>query len=576
MDPSQASDNAQGGHAPETFPHGVASFDPTADSVVLWARVEPGPDAPTALRWCVAPATDVAPTASGEVGVPDDTNGCVAVVVDGLLPATTYRYWFEAGGERSPMGRTRTLPASGTEPFRIAVVCCADYSQGQFGVYRAAADATVDLVLHVGDYIYESPGRGSARPAEPDKTLATVEDYRARYAQTRADPDLIALHQRHPMVAVWDDHDIADNAWRHGAKAHDDASEGPWEDRLAAATRAWHEWVPSQRPGLGRPSPDGPVRPDDPLAIWRSFPVGDLAELVLLDTRVDGRDEHADHEGSRALDDPERAMLGDAQREWAHERVRDTTRPWSLLVTAVVLNRMQLPVPVGARVNEAMPSGYAVVDGAAICTDEWDGYPAERDRLVAALADRRAAGRASTVVVSGDVHSAWAFEGPLDADGEPVAVEVVAPCVTSTPMGAQLPRGWRKLAGELAERLPEARWFELEHRGFVVLDVDPERVRADWYTVDIGARRVRPEPAASWVTRLDRPGRFEEVEVHARPDAPDAPAPAPTDAPVAVPRRPAEIAPPGRRRRVPVGPAAAGAVVAAALGVWLWRHPRRH
>ena len=570
MDASPASDHTHGG----PFTHGVASFDPTAASVVLWARVAPGPGAPTSVRWCVAPATDVAPTASGEVAVPDGTDGCVAVVVEGLLPATTYRYWFEAGGSRSPVGRTRTLPASGTETFRIAMVCCADYSQGYFGVYRAVADATVDLVLHVGDYIYESPGRGDARPAEPDKTLATVEDYRTRFAQTRADPDLLALHQRHPVMAVWDDHDIADNAWRHGAKAHDDASEGPWEDRLAASARAWHEWVPSQRPGLARVAADGPVAPDDPLAIWRSFPVGDLAEIVLLDTRIDGRDEHADQEGSPGLDAAERAMLGDDQRRWAHERVRDTSRPWSLVVTAVVLNRMQLPIPVGETVNELMPSGYAIVDDAAICTDEWDGYPAERARLVAALGDRRRAG-AGTVVLSGDVHSAWAFEGPRDDYGEPVAVEFVAPCVTSTPMGAQLPRGWRKLAGELAGELAEARWFELEQRGFVILDVDAERVRADWYTVDIGERHARPEPAASWVTRLDTPGRLEEVQVVGRPDAPEAPAPAPTDAPVHVPGRPADVRPPSRRRRGRAGTIAVTAVAAGMLGVWLWRHPRR-
>ena len=177
----------------------------------------------------MAPATDLAPSATGEVEVPADSDGCVAVTVDGLLPATNYRFWFEAEAALASRA-TSTLPAEGTGGIRMAV-CCADWSQGYFGVYRAVAEADVDLVLHVGDYIYETEGPGQGRLAEPDKTVSSVDDYRARFAQTRSDADLQALHLRHPMVAIWDDHDIADNAWRHGAKAHDDAEHGPWEEQ---------------------------------------------------------------------------------------------------------------------------------------------------------------------------------------------------------------------------------------------------------------------------------------------------------------------------------------------------------
>jgi len=534
----------------DPFTHGVGSFDPTTTSVLLWTRVE-GHDT---VRWSIAPATDVAPVAGGEVVLDPDANGSVAVDVDDLLPGTSYRYWFEAGDRRSPVGRTRTLPDAGVDRVRLAVVCCADYSQGHFGVYRAVADAQVDLVVHVGDYIYESAGRGTVRTAEPDRTVTSLDDYRTRFAQTRSDPDMRALHQRHPMVAIWDDHDIADNAWRHGAKAHDDAQHGLWEERLSHAVQAWHEWLPTRLRD-----------PGDQLAIWRSFPIGDLAELVMLDTRIAGRDEHADHPGSPDIDDPDRSILGAAQRPWAHERVRDTSRPWCLLGSAVVLNRMQLPVPVGERLSDVTPSGYAVVDGQALCTDEWDGYPTERERLVAAMADRGG----GMVVISGDVHSAWAFEGP-NHEGRPVAVEFVAPCVTSTPMGAQLPRGWRKLAGELAETLPEARWFELERHGFVVLDVDRERVRADWFTVDIEDPHARAHPAAAWLNRLDEPGRLHEAsDVPAAPRAP-AGSPAATAPQVAVPDRPAELtggdAAAARRRTARI--VAGGALVTAIAGLW--------
>ena len=521
----------------EPFTHGVASFDPTDSSVLLWTRaVGVG-----RVGWRVVRASDDAAVADGDADVPQSTDGCVTVAVGDLEPETAYRYWFEVDGQRSPVGRTRTLPAAGRDRFRIAVVCCADYSQGHFAVYRAAAESDVDLVLHVGDYIYESAGKGDVRAVEPDGTLVTLDDYRARYAQGRSDPDLRALHERHPMVAVWDDHDIADNAWRDGAKEHDPDEHGPWGDRLAAATRAWHEWLPARLRD-----------PDDPLSIWRSLAVGDLAELVMLDTRIAGRDEHADHEGSLGIGDPDRSLLGDAQRAWAHERVRDTTRPWCVLVTAVVLNRMRLPVPGGGLLSDAAPSGYAIVDGEAMCTDEWDGYPAERDKLVGALAERGA----GAVVVSGDVHSSWAFEGPCTPDGDPVAVEFVAPGVSSTPMAGHLPSKWQALADELAERLPEARWFDLEHHGFLVLDIRADHVRADWFTVDPEDPEARAERAAAWVHRLDHPGRLERVA--ATPGETQQPATGRSEV--------------RRSRRIAGGIAAA--LAGAAAGTWLWQ--RRH
>jgi alkaline phosphatase D len=474
------------------FTHGVASFDPTAASVLLWARALGA----GRVRWRIAPAEGGPLVAEGEADVDPGADHCVTVTVDGLDPDTRYSYWFEAGTTRSPTGRTRTLPAGGRAPFRMAVVCCGDYSRGHFTAYRAAADADVDLVLHVGDYIYETRGKGTVREALPDHEVLSLDDYRTRYAQDRADADLLYLHQRHPVVAIWDDHDIADNAWRHGAKHHDPNEHGPWEDRLAAAARAHQEWLPARL-----------TDPDDLLRVYRSFTVGDLAEVVLMDTRIVGRDVQADDEASVPYDDPGRSLLGDDQRAWAHDRVRDRTRPWCLLVSGVVLNRMELPVERGAKLGELAPSGYAVIGGQAMCTDEWDGYPAEREALVGAIAERGP----GVVTLSGDVHSAWAFEGPCDGDGSPVAVEFVAPCITATPMARQLPPGWRKLLGRVAERLPEARWFELEHHGFLRLTIEASEARAEWHFVDTEDPEARTRHAATWRHHLDRPGRLEEV-----------------------------------------------------------------
>jgi alkaline phosphatase D len=502
------------------FAHGVASFDPTADSVIVWTRA-PGVGR---LAWRVASSPGGEPVAAGDVAVRADRDHCVAVTVDGLDPATGYAYWFEAGPTRSPFGRTRTLPAAGTDPLRLAVVCCGDYSRGHFAAYRAVAEADVDLVVHVGDYIYET-GKGDVRRAEPDHEVVTLADYRTRYAQARGDTDLIALHQRHPMVTIWDDHDIADNAWRGGAKAHDPNEHGSWYDRLDAAVTAHHEWLPARLRD-----------PGDPLVAYRSFALGDLAELVVLDARIIGRDRQADEAPDLPYDDPRRSLLGDGQRAWAHERVRDTTRPWCVLVTSVVLNRMELPVERGAKLADLAPSGYAVIDGEAMCTDEWDGYPAEREALVRAIADRGP----GLVALSGDVHSAWAFEGPCDGEGDPVAVEFTAPCVTATPMARQLPPGWRKLLGRVAERLPEARWFELENHGFVVVELDAERADAHWFCVDTEDPAATALHAASWRHRLDRPGRLDRLDDPGDPLAPRAgtgPDPGPH---VVVPARPAD------------------------------------
>jgi alkaline phosphatase D len=543
------------GEAP--FTHGVASFDPTGDGVLLWTRA-PGAGR---LRWRVATGPGAEPAAQGEVAVPMGSDHCVTVPVDGLAPATSYVYSFEAGPTRSPLGRTRTLPAAGTDPVRLAVVSCGDYSRGHFAAYRAVAEADVDLVLHVGDYIYETVGRDEVRTALPDHDVVTLDDYRARYRQARGDPDLIALHQRHPMVAIWDDHDIADNAWRHGSKHHDPNEHGRWEDRLRAAAIAHQEWVPARLPD-----------PDDLLTVYRSFAVGDLAELVLLDTRIAGRDQHADDHPSLPYDDPDRSMLGDGQRRWAHQLVGDTSRPWCLLVTQVVLNRMALPVEAGARLGDLAPSGYAVIGGQAMCTDEWDGYPAERDALVRAVAARGP----GVVALSGDVHSAWAFEGPC-LGGDPVAVELVVPCVSATPMGQQLPRGWRKLLGMVAERLPEARWFELERHGFLVVEVDEREVRAHWFAVDTEDPAAHAEPVSAWRHRRSQVGRLEPLDgdggaagdvLAVRPHrAGDRPRPQ-----VAVPGRPPEVVEAAarraaRRRRLRRLGAAGGAVMLAAAGV---------
>jgi alkaline phosphatase D len=541
------------------FLHAAASFEPRATSVLLWTRLTGA----TRATWTIArdaALTDVVVTGEATTGAAVDHT--VTVDVDGLEPATTYWYRFEAGGERSPVGRTRTLPApdAATEAFRLGLVSCARYSIAPLGVYRALAEREVDLVLHLGDYIYEDDGTKGPRTHEPPRECVDLDDYRQRLAQYRRDPDLQALHLRHPMTLIVDDHDVADNTWTTGAKGHDPDEHGDFGERAIAALQARQEWVPSRLRD-----------PDDHRSTWRSFAVGDLAEVVLLETRLAGRHRHAGDEGTPGRDDPERSLLGDEQRAWLRDRLTDTTRPWSLVASGVVISEIRLPIPAAAGlVNPLLPNGYQAIDGEIVHDDQWDGYLEERRRFVAAADERGAAG-GRTVVLSADIHSSWAFEAPRRDDGTPVAVEFTFPAVSSKPMGhSRVPGAWRVLDRTI-RRLEHVPWVDVTARGYGILDVTRERVTASWWFVEPTAA----DPAAgaelgaaftsehaAWPPCLER---LEEDDLAPDPVRPGLPA--------ALPPRPADL--PRLRRshrlRQTVSTVVGAAVPAALVGLSGWR-----
>jgi alkaline phosphatase D len=513
------------------FQHAVASFEPRADRVLLWTRLSDGPAAAT---WVIARDPALADVVrEGEATTGPDLDHTITVDIDGLEPATSYWYRFSAGGEDSPVGRTRTLPATGDGPLRLGLAACARYSVAPLGAYRALAEREVDLVLHLGDYIYEDDGHKGVRSHEPPRHCVSLGDYRTRLAQHRRDPDCQALHLRHPMALIVDDHDVADNCWTTGAKAHDDQQDGPFAERALAATRARQEWVPSRLRD-----------PGDPRQTWRSFPVGDLAEVLLLDTRLSGRHRQAGDERDDVpgLDDPERSLLGDEQRAWLAERLADTGRPWAVVATGVVVNDVTLPLPAAAGLLEpVLPNGYAALDGKVLHDDQWDGYPAERERLVRWMQDR-AAGGARTLLLSGDIHSSWAFEGPHDPDtGDAVAVEATFPAVSSKPMGrSRVPGAWRLLDASI-RRLEHVPWVDVTERGYGIVDLRRDEATVSWWFVQATAGDPAAEAvlgAAFRTRRADWPPRFERV-------APEDVPPDPSDRPglpEPLPPRPADLA----------------------------------
>jgi alkaline phosphatase D len=449
------------------FSHGVASFDPLADRVLLWTLLDtPGP-----CRWEVASDVYFGDVVAAGTTDADAETGVVTVDVDGLRPGSELWYRFTAAGATSPMGRTRTLPGDGAERLRVGVTCCARFGQSPFDVYGALAKADVDVVIHLGDYIYEDTKSScEGREPEPAHDCVTLDDYRTRHAQARRDPDLQALHASHPMIVVWDDHDLADNAWRGGAASHDEKAQGPWADRLAAALEAHHDFLPKRL-----------ADPADVSTAWRRLDAGPLVGIVCLETRAH-RDEQAGIDGTADADDPGRTMLGEAQVRWMSEAVSDTSTRWVIVATGTVASELVIEAP--DALDRVLPEKYAIVDGRATNTDQWDGYVAERARLAAALASRDG----GSLVLSGDIHSAWAIEGPLGPDGKPAAVELVCPPAATTPMGQLLPPGAGTLLGPaLVEQLPRVRWVDVDHHGYLVLDVRAERVEASWWWVEPGS-----------------------------------------------------------------------------------------
>ena len=484
----------------QVFAHGVASGDPSADGVVLWTRLTAaGTPGPVPVRWRASLSPDLSgAVAEGEVEASVERDRTVHVDVGGLEPATTYYYRFDALGSSSPVGRTRTTPRGATSRVRLGVASCANWAHGFFNAYRHLAERDVDAVAHLGDYVYEGADAwpAVARVHRPPARLRTLADYRTRHAQYRSDPDLQRLHARHPVVAVWDDHDVAGNAWRDGAADHDPSTDGSWSDRRAAAVRAYLEWLPVR-------SPD-PARTE---RIYRSLVFGDLVRLIVLDTRLEGRDRPAE-DGKRAVatvGKRERSLLGAEQRRWLHDELR-ALAAWRLLGNQVMmapLHVLRLP----GLLRRLVPG--IVAGGAGVNAGQWDGYPEERRRLFEFL--RRETVR-DVVVLTGDLHSSWAAELTLDpsAQSGAVGVEFVTPSVTARSfveeVAPPLPGSSAVLRRLVARQNPHVRFFDLERHGYLLVDVDSERVVAEWWHVDTVASRSTGERlAARWAVRRGDP-----------------------------------------------------------------------
>lgn len=527
--------SACGGDTPQAaFDYGVASGDPLADRVVLWTHARyAGLELDVPLTYQVATdATFTQVVSEGTVRATAATGYTAKADATGLQPGTAYFYRFSQAGNMSPVGRTRTLPQT-ADSLKLAVVSCTNYPAGFFNVYAEVAKSDAEFALHLGDYIYEygvggyasSAAASLGRVSVPANELLSLADYRARHAQYKSDPDSKNLHALKPMIAVWDDHETANDAYTDGAENHTPATEGSWADRKAAGLQAYHEWMPI-RTGANKAK------------IYRSFNFGNLVSLHMLDTRLIGRDEQidiADLAGAAGADarakaltaytSPTRQMLGTEQMQWLQGQMTASTARWQVLGQQVLMARMEFPVSVLAALNTSDLSEAAQLAGQKAVNDyltakatpasartpvqadlmnttlnpklgynldAWDGYIVARETLLLTALQLQK----RLVVLAGDTHNAWHSNLTLmgltnpSLAGTKVGEEFATSSVSSPGLENYLVTlSPAQIKGIFEGVVDDLNWLNASQRGFLKMTFTASEAKGEWFFVDtIGQR----------------------------------------------------------------------------------------
>jgi len=524
---NDGSDN-ESTEAQADFLHGVASGDPLQDKVILWTRLTPV-DLSARLKVTWEIATDNQFKQNLKTGMVETTKTddfTVKVDATGLQANTIYYYRFRFGNKISSVGQTKTLPIS-TNKVTFAVCSCSNYPAGYFYVYREMAKQNVDVIIHLGDYIYEYGADGYAAedaaklgrtlPTDNNKEIIKLDDYRKRYALYRQDKDLQAAHQRHPFIVIWDDHELANDTWRDGAENHQ-SDEGSFSDRKLAALQAYFEWMPIR-----------PVTSTDHLNIYRQFNFGSLVELSMLDTRIIARDkqlEYADYMTAAGLDaqkfqvdltDPKRTLMGYTQRDWLVDKLKQSTATWNVIGQQVLMSKMWIPAELllslgqitsggasaetlakmNAQITELVTLKLRLEQGDPTLTaqektrvttvvpynlDAWDGYYAERETVYENLASLNK----KVIVLAGDTHNAWASY-LYSQKGQYVGVELATSSVSSPGLEKYLSIPMAQLQQfefAFTTLIDELAYCNLNQRGYLLVMLDQAQVQSNWIFVD--------------------------------------------------------------------------------------------
>ncbi|MFH8475014.1 alkaline phosphatase D family protein [Streptomyces sp. NPDC018000] len=482
----------------DPFTLGVASGDPQPGSALLWTRLAPRPyetggglpRSRVEVRWELAGDERFSRIVRrGSATAHPEFNHSVHVEIKGLQADHVFYYRFRTGRWTSPVGRTRTAPARSARnsTLSLAAVSCQAYHDGYFTAYKHLAQEDVDVVFHLGDYLYEYAVNetGGARnytdrklPSHFNRETVTLEDYRLRYSLYKSDPDLRAAHAAHPFVVTWDDHETENNY--AGDTPENDVPPQEFLLRRAAAYRAFWENQPLR-------TPQRPAGPD--MKLYRRLQFGRLAQFDILDTRQYRSDQAYGDGWQRPgpeSEDPSRTMTGATQERWLLDGWHASQAIWNVVPQQVTFaQRRNVPT-----------------DDFKLSMDAWDGYPASRDRILKGAA---AAGIGNLMVLTGDVHVGYGFDLKKDFDvpaSRTVGTEIVATSITSGKDGSDKPASW----DNQMQANPHMKFFN-GRRGYTVITLGTKRARADYRTVPVVTTPGAPmTTAGSFVTEVGNQG----------------------------------------------------------------------
>jgi alkaline phosphatase D len=457
------------------FYHGVASGDPLHDRVIIWTRVTPNEiDSTVAVSWEIAKDPNFASLyKSGSTITSRNRDFTVKVDVDALKPGQIYYYRFKALGKFSITGRTKTAPIDSPDSLKFAVVSCSNWEWGYFNAYDKIADRPVlDAVIHLGDYIYEY-GVGKygdttiGRINVPPHELVTLQDYRTRYALYRTDVGLRRAHQQHPFIAIWDDHEVANNVYTEGAQNHQ-PEDGDFNTRKTVAKQAYYEWLPIRESKLH----------------YRSFSFGSVADVIMLDERLEGRTKPVDSLRDPNYASEERHMLGPRQLAWLENNLKSSRATWKIVGNQVMISEIDL-----SPAYPKMPRNL----------DSWDGYPAERQSLKNFILNQKIK---DVLFLTGDTHTSWAIEAATDfaktydakTSKGAFAIELGTTSISSANDNEYHNSDTVKLMEQSLQKLnPHIKYMNARDHGYLLLTLSSEKGKAEWFFVETLRKQGSPE-----------------------------------------------------------------------------------
>ena len=475
-----------------SFNHGVASGDPLEDRVILWTRVTPQQAGPVEVILEVSENKNFSKVAYSKKlntsSLSDYTIKYDFLAKQYCNSDNGFFYRFRAGNSVSETGRSKTF-SKNIKSAKIAIFSCSNFPAGYFNAYQAAAEKNdLDLWLHLGDYLYEYPMGGYAtenadklgRAPIPIHEMITLSDYRQRHAQYKLDQGSIALHKHAPLIAVWDDHEFSNDAWKRGAENHsEDGSEGDFYSRRSAAIKAYYEWMPIREQQNKR-------------RIFRDFKIGKLMHLIMLDTRQFGRDKQIQPKDYLSksgfnqakfyndLNSEYRELLGAEQFSWIEDKILNSNAAWTIFGQQVLMTKLKFPDISKILKAEEIPDflkPYLKLLGLGIPSnlDAWDGYPAARNKLYKLMKNAKK----KFISLAGDTHNSWVSELE-NQSGEKVGIELGAPSVTSPGITDVLNLDENNFVDSIVKLNKELQWMNPSNRGYLFLDCTDSKIIASF------------------------------------------------------------------------------------------------